>query len=188
MRAFVRMIDVLLRKKNCVYEFTQDAECIFRLQNRAAPHTVTLGSFTISKGDPVLVLHIWNERMPKISVMGAGLGWAVGLKRRLIYSFKQIARLLQDDPRGSQVRAVFAASALFSFTDHTGGLQMMQHLGFTVMPYYRPYGRFGEFWENLFSWWLMWTFNAGSLQSRKFWKLQRTEMWMIREEFLQRFG
>jgi len=61
-------------------------------------------------------------------------------------------------------------------------------LGFTVLPYYRPMGRFGEFWENLFSWWLMWTFNTSSLYSRKFWYLQRTEIWMTRDDFLQRFG
>jgi hypothetical protein len=65
---------------------------------------------------------------------------------------------------------------------------MAQHLGFTVLPYYRPFGRFGEFWENLFSWWMMWAFNDVSLNSRKFWRLQRTEIWMTRDDFIHRYG
>jgi hypothetical protein len=67
-------------------------------------------------------------------------------------------------------------------------MQMMQRLGFIMLPYHRPLGRFGEFWENLFSWWLMWAYNDSSLLRRSFWRLQRTEMWMTREEFLRRFA
>jgi hypothetical protein len=25
---------------------------------------------------------------------------------------------------------------------------MLEHLGFIVIPYHRPFGAFGEFWEN----------------------------------------
>jgi hypothetical protein len=65
---------------------------------------------------------------------------------------------------------------------------MMRHLGFTILPYQRPLGRFGEFWENLFSWWLMWTYNKVSLQSREFLHLQRTEIWMTAKKFILRYG
>ena len=65
---------------------------------------------------------------------------------------------------------------------------MIQHLGFTVLPCHRPLGAFGEFWENLFSWWLMWAYNPPSLKSRRFWRLQRTEIWMTTAEFFRRYG
>jgi hypothetical protein len=57
-----------------------------------------------------------------------------------------------------------------------------------VLPYHRPLGKFGEFWENFFSWWLMWTYNDASLHSREFWRLQRTEIWMTADEFIRRYG
>ena len=95
---------------------------------------------------------------------------------------------MQDDNRYTQIRAVCGVSALFSFTGHTGGTRMMEHLGFVVSPYRQPLGRFGEFLENLFSWWLLSTYNDVSLQSRKFWRLQRTEIWMTVDEFLERYG
>ena len=187
MRAAVRWIDTLLRRYGGIYEFTQDPECILRLQLMPAPHGVTICNEIISKGDPVLAVHVWNERMPGIPPSGANLEWALKLRRSIIFSFREVAKLMLAGPRYSQVRAVCGSSALFSFSDHTGGTQMMQRLGFTVLPYHRPLGRFGEFWENLFSWWLMWTYNDKSLTSRKFWRLQRTEIWMTRAEFLQRF-
>ena len=65
---------------------------------------------------------------------------------------------------------------------------MMQHLGFVVLPYHNPLGRFGLFWENFFSWWLMWAYNETSLHSRHFLKLQSTEIWITINEFLHRYG
>ncbi len=65
---------------------------------------------------------------------------------------------------------------------------MMRHLGFTVVPFHRPLGRFGEFWENFFSWGLLYTYNAGSLRSREFLRLQRTELWMLADDFIRRYA
>jgi hypothetical protein len=188
MRSGVRMIDYILRVQGDLREFSQDAECILRIQLGYAPHSVIIGSAKITKGEPVLALHLWNEHMPKLPAKGVELEWAVGLRRKLIRSFKGVAKVIQENNRYAQVKAVYGISALFSFTDHTGGARMMQHLGFSVLPYHRPMGRFGEFWENLFSWWLMWTYNESSLQSRRFWRLERTEIWMTVEEFIRRYG
>lgn len=140
------------------------------------------------KGDPVLGLHAWNERMPKLPAEGPTLEWALQLRGKVVHTFGLVAQEMIRDPRCSQVRAVYGTSAVFSFSDHVGGTRTMQHLGFTVLPYHRPFGRFGEFWENLFSWWLMWAYNNPSLNSRDFWRLLRTEIWMTREEFIRRYG
>jgi hypothetical protein len=188
MRAVVRLIDTLLSKKAGLFEFSQAPDVILRIQLRTAPHPVDVSGITITKGDPVLAIHIWNERIPRIPAAGADLEWALKIHRRIIYSFQGVARWMQQDPCAADIRAIFGISVLFSFSDHTGGMQMVRHLGFTVVPFHRPVGRFGEFWENLFSWWLMWTYNDVSLRSRKFWRLRRTEIWMTRDEFIHRFG
>jgi hypothetical protein len=188
MRAVVRLIDTLLRKSQGIYEFTDDPECILRIQLKRATHPVTFGNNRILKGDAVLAVHAWNERMPKVPEDGPTLEWAFGLRQQVIHSFMGVAKEMVQGHQFSQVRAVCGESALFSFTDHTGGTRLMQHLGFTILPYHRPLGRFGEFWENLFSWWLMWTYNEASLLSREFWQMKRTEIWIAADEFIRRYG
>jgi hypothetical protein len=188
MQAVIRWIDSLLRKSQGIYEFTDDPECILRIQLKRASHPVTIGNEGILKGDAVLAVHAWNEHMPKVPIEGLTLEWALWMRRLVIHSFRGVAKEMRQNHQYLQVRAVCGESALFSFTDHSGGTRLMQHLGFTVLPYHRPLGSFGEFWENLFSWWLMWTYNDVSLQSREFWRLQRTEIWMAVDEFVQRYG
>ncbi len=186
--AGVRFIDTILSKSLGIYVFCDDPVCIMRIQLARAPHTVSIGNQRILKGEPVLGLHAWNERMPKLPKEGANLVWALRLRKQVVHSFMLVAKEMVRDARYSQVRAVFGSSAVFSFSDHVGGTRLMQHFGFTVLPYHRPFGRFGEFWENLFSWWLMWAYNTSSLRSRQFWRLQRTEIWITKDEFLRRFG
>ena len=187
-RAGVRLIEFIVRKSLHVYEFTDDPECILRIQLTTAPRAVDFGSWKISKGDPILGIHAWNERMPKIPREGATIEWAIRLRRQAIHSFQKVSEELQKDDKYSQVRAVYGESTIFSFSGHTGGLQMIQRLGFTIVPYHSPSGRFGEFWANLFSWWLMWAFNDVSLDTRDFKKMERTEAWFKAEDFIQRFG
>jgi hypothetical protein len=188
MQAAVRLIDTMFRKSGGLYEFSDDAECILRIQLKQAKHEVEVGGEIILKGEPVLAIHIWNEHMPKIPKEGASLEWALARRRRVVYSFKKLAQEIQHENRYSQIRAICGVSALFSFSAHTGGVRMMQHLGFVVLPYHNPLGRFGVFWENIFSWWLMWAYNETSLHRRYFLKLQRTEIWITINEFLRRYG
>jgi hypothetical protein len=188
MQAAVRLIDILVRKSQRLYELSDDSECILRIQLKHTSHTVTIGEEGIVKGELVLAIHVWNERIPKIPIVGADLKWALHVKRQLVHSFRLLAKELQNENRYANVRAVCGVSALISNSDHIGGMRMMQHLGFTVLPCYRPLGRFGEFWENLFSWWLIWTFNKASLKSREFWRIQRTEIWITSADFIRRYG
>ncbi len=188
LRAGIRWIESLIRKSERSYVYCDDPDCVLRIQLMASPRQVNLGDKVILKDDPVLAIHAWNERMPAIPASGADLKWALHLRRQVLNSFKILARVMQNDGIYSPVQAIYGASALFSSTNHTGGIRMMQSFGFTVLPYHSPLGKFGDFWENLFSWWLMYAYNTASMGSRKFWQLERTEIWMDRDEFIQRFG
>ncbi len=183
----VFMIERLIRKRDNVYEFTDDPNCILRIQLMPSHHAIELGDQRIQQGDPVLVIHVWNERMPCIPSGGADLKWALHLRRQVINSFKLLGNEVSSNHRYDSVTALYGDSILFSTTGHTGGTQMMKSLGFTILPFHHRLGSFGIFWENLFSWWLMWAFNQPSQDSRKFWQLERTEIWMARQEFLRRY-
>jgi hypothetical protein len=188
LRVGIRYIESLIRKSEQSYEFCNDPDCVLRIQLMPSPRQVTLGEILIKKDDPVLVIHVWNERMPAIPSGGADLKWALHLRRQLLNSFKLLAREMQGDASYAPVRALYGASALFSSTNHTGGMRMMQSFGFTILPYHSSLGKFGEFWENLFSWWLMYAYNSASMESRKFWQLERTEIWMECNDFIRRYG
>ncbi len=64
----------------------------------------------------------------------------------------------------------------------------MRGYGFTQVPYQRRGGGFGEFWENFYSWWVMWAYNPVSAKSHHMLDLQRTEFWISRERFLEKYG
>jgi hypothetical protein len=188
LRAGIRLIESMIRKSERSYEFCDDPDCVLRIQLMPSPRQVTLGEKLIMEDDLVLAIHVWNERMPPIPSGGADLKWALHLRRLVLHSYKLLARVMQDDTTYKPVRAIYGSSALFSSTNHTGGKRMMQGFGFTILPYHSPLGKFGEFWENLFSWWLMYAYNTASMESRKFWQLERTEIWMDRDEFIHRYG
>jgi hypothetical protein len=187
LRVGIRFIDSLIRKSEHTYEYCDDPDCVLRIQLLPSPHMAAFGEMVIKKGDPVLSIHVWNERMPRIPPGGADLHWAIKLRRQVIHSFRILAKVIRTDKIYAPVRAIYGASVLFSFTSHTGGIRMMQSFGFTILPYHSPLGKFGEFWENLFSWWLMYAYNTASMDTRKFWQLERTEIWMDRDEFIQRY-
>jgi hypothetical protein len=189
MRALIRAFDGLLRRANGVFEFCDDSDCLLRLQLRGAPHPLHLCDGTlVRKGDSVLILHLWNERIPPIGAAGPDLLWANRMRRMFLYSLTVTARWMAQPPFRSDVRAVGGASALIALGGQDASPRLMQRLGFEVFPYRAPLGRFGEFWENFYSWGLMWAFNSASLRGKRLVDLRRTEIWIPAQEFLRRYA
>jgi hypothetical protein len=188
MRAVIRRFDAFLRWAYGVFEFTDDADCVLRLQLTKAHRTLDLPGRIIHPGEPVLGLHLWNEHLPPLPRDGPDLAWAIRMQRIFVRSLHAVAEQMTRDVRLSAVRAVGGVTVLLSPAGHPGGVRLMERLGFAVVPYHSPLGRFGEFWENFYAWWIMWTFNAVSLRYRQLVHLQRLEVWMSADEFLSRYG
>jgi hypothetical protein len=188
MRYLIRDFDHWLSRVEKVYVFCEEADCILRLQVAKAPHRLKFIAQDVSKGQPVLMLHLWNERIPLIPPAGADLSWAVKTYRLIVHSLHRAGAYLKHEPGFEGIQAIGGVSAIFSLSDPTGGAGMARRLGFEVVSFQNPLGGFGEFWENFYSWWLMWTYNPTSLQHRDFFRQQRTEIWMPTDEFLKRYG
>ncbi len=168
MRAFIKFLDHLIRRASGVFEFTDDPECIFRVQIAPAPHPVTLSDGThIPAGAPVLWLHLWNEHVPRIGPAGPDLSWALRTERMLLRSLRRLAEWMSASPQASAVQAIGGITVLASPAGDAGGERLLRRLGFELHPHRNPLGRFGEFWENLYTWWLMWSFNPASLRGAK---------------------
>ena len=190
LRALIRRFDTWLSHVEGVEPFTDAPNCIIRLQVASVNHSLTLPGVTIPRGANVLLLHAWNERMPAIPPDGPDLAYALRFERLMLASFKSVAAHIIANPALQRVQAVGGVTAHISLKEADGGRAMLEQLGFTVIPYqrHRLLGAFGEFWENFYTWWLMWTFNPVSTRHRKLWDLQRTELWMTKEEFLKRYS
>jgi len=187
MRGLIRRFDGFLRKAYGVYEFCDDPECLLRIRVIPAPHLLTLEAGQVAAGAAVIELHLWNEHIPPIPRAGPTLAWAIQFQRLIIASFRRLAAQMAHDPRLADVEAVIGVTVLISPGGDSGGEKLFRRLGFAVGPYHSPLGRFGEFWENFYSWGIMWAYNAVSLRQRRLLGLHRCEVWMSAPEFLRRY-
>ena len=188
MRALIRSLDATLRQVQGVFEFSDDETCLFRMQLTHSRGDLLLCHGILPKGAAVLELHIWNEHTPKLPPSGPDLVWANRTRRLLINSLYAVGQQIETNPRLVNIKAVGGVSVLLSSGDRSSGERMIQQLGFNTLPHHNRLGRFGAFWENLYSWWLMWAFNPVSHKHRELLEMQRVEFWMSTGEFLQHYG
>jgi YkoP domain len=191
MRCVIRRFDAFLRRCYGVEDLfpeQSDLVCILRVRLTHAARAVALPDGRIPVGAPVLELHLWNERIPRIPPGGPDLAWARRTQRLFVDSLREVARRLRSDSRLAGVQAVTGATVLIFSPDGLDRNRLMKRLGFAVFPVRNPLGRFGRFWENAYTWAIMWTYNPASLRLRRFRQMRRDEFWMTRSKFVEGFG
>jgi hypothetical protein len=188
MRALIRGLDSLLRRLYGVFDISNDPDCLLRLQIAEAPHDLRFSDQVVAAGESVLIIHIWNEHLLSISPQGPDLAWAKKMYRTFYNSLHEVACWIEKDSNSHGIAAVGGVSILVFTGSRTSGARFLEGLGFTIMPYSNPLGRFGEFWENFYSWMLIWTFNPGSLPHHRMAEMRRDEFWIPVEGFLRRYS
>ena len=184
MRPVIRTFDRFLARAVGVYEFTQDPACVLRLQQATLRRPLAHSGIVVSQGSPVLMLHLWNTRVPPLPADGADVAWAHRMTRALVYSLRLVSTFILRQPPGRTPRAIGAITVLGLAS---GTADILSRMGFLTRPYASPLGRFGEWWENAYTWSLMWAFNPASLRGKRLGWLRRREYWMSTSAFLQRF-
>jgi hypothetical protein len=187
MRALTTWIDRHLRGRLDLVELGDGADCMFRVKPIPAPRPLPVPGGTIEPGTPILELHFWNENVPLITSGGPGVKWGARAARMLVHTFHVIADALETRPDFASAKAVGGATAIV-FPGAVGAEKLLERLGFEVTVYRHPKGRWAGFWENVHTWMIMWTFNPESLQGRAPHQLEKSECWMTREQFLERYG
>jgi len=186
-RAAITVIDSILRRIQGVEEFTQDEQCVLRLSLGKSEHDFTLSDGThIAKGEPVALLHIWNERVPIIGPQGPDLAWGLRAYRRFALSLRMIAHYVENEPRYQGVRAFGGESSLY-FT----GDDLFRRLGFDVQHVSqtaRGLRRFKQWVDTMYVLGLTWAFNPGSLSGKNLLRYERCQVWMSRQMLLHRYG
>jgi hypothetical protein len=191
-RAMVHRFDVLLRRQKHVRDFTQDESCILRIALTVCKKDFQLSDGTnVRSGDRICELHFWNEHLPPIPPEGPDLRWGARFYRLAVRSLRSLAAHIAAEQGLGDVVALRGEMALpggddFLLLVNAGGQMGFDVLNLTLQTGRR--GRFRHFWENVYSWALMWTFNPGTLRTKRFLRLQRYQFWMSRQTLFERYG
>jgi hypothetical protein len=176
-----------------VRSFTADPECILRIGSVPSilRQPVTLPDGTVlALGDKVIELHFWNEHLPVINDNGADMlmGWQ--FTTRLVHSFRVLAEHVLNDPGLRTFAALHGRLGFIQGSDVESLKRPAARLGLLLELHDAAGLRFwrGAFWAGLYSWWLMWTFNPGTLRRKRFRDVALSDLWMTRETLLARYG
>ena len=188
MRALILRFDSWLSRREGIFEFTRAQDCLLRLQIARASRRTVFSEADIGAGEGVLAIHLWNDHIPPLPSGMWDLAWAARTGHLFVRSLHAAGEYVRGRPDLARLRAVRGTTAIFSPFDPAGGAKLMRRLGFAVLPYASPLGRFGEFWENFYSWWIIWAYNPAALRGRGWLDLRRSDLWMPMGEFLRRYG
>lgn len=187
----VRGVDALLRRYYHIYEFSRDEDCLFRLAIGRSDHDLILSDGTpVCRGEPVGELHLRNEHIPPMPKAGPDLAWGRTMQRRMSRSLGELAAYVQSAP---QFEGVQAFRGEMAFERRDGRVRMAsvgEHWGFDLPDHDHgggPWRRFTEFWANIYTLVLIWTFNRGGLKGKSPWNLKRYQFWISREALIRRY-
>lgn len=187
-RLAVRGLDALVRRASGIRAFTDDPQCLLRVAFRHSPYHRVLNDGTeIHKGDPVLELHFWNERLPRMGPQGPDMAWALRFMVQLRHSLRLLARYVATDPRARQIVAVYGYTYI-TWDERDPQRLMLTRLGFTFFLHPPPrtlWQRISRFFTLGYTWALVWTFNPSSLKTRTFTRERLVEVWMSRQHLLR---
>jgi hypothetical protein len=128
-------LDAQLRQRQGVFEYSDDAHCLFRTQRTVADKNLTLTDGTpLRAGDPLLLLHIWNEHVPLIAPDGPTLSWARHLSFAIDVSLRMLADFLEKYPEFDDIKVICADMSLVSAERSQQIIRIASHYGFERSP------------------------------------------------------
>lgn len=131
---WVLKLDGWLRKRQGIYEYTTDRRCLFRAEIGHTDRAVTLADGTkLAAGDPVLVLHLWNEHIPPLGVHGPTVGWARHMSRAAHLSLRELARHMQQHAELDDIAAICGDMHLGSARQAVQFTRLVSRYGFETV-------------------------------------------------------
>jgi hypothetical protein len=181
--------DALQRRRFGVWEYTDDPRCIVRIQRVASPSGCTLtDGAVISKGDPCIAIHYWNENVPMMGKDGADMRWAMQFISQMELTLRALAQYLES-PEFADVVAIRGETSVGKI-DVKRFTRFYNRLGFDFGPLTpASFGqRLAFVFETLYMWILIYAVNPGTLRGRPFYTAPRMELWMSRAKLRERYG
>jgi hypothetical protein len=130
----VSALDVWLRRRQKVFEYTRDPACVFRLDITRSPRSLVLKDGTrIRRGQRIGRLHFWNEQIPPVPRGGATIGWARQMQRAMASSLRELAGYLASRPDLGDVAAVYAEAPSGTEAQREQLARIMARYGFEAV-------------------------------------------------------
>jgi hypothetical protein len=174
MRAAILCIDWILRRWYGVYPYSATEDALLRIAVRASEAPITLSDGThVMRGDMVVDLHIWNERIATLGPLGPSLAWASRVRHRIEHSLIVLAQHLESRGYLDQCAAVRAETVFVSGRGAKKLARIAEHYGLTQPVNAQP----ADLGHGLLAYGLAWACNPKSLAGRCF-KPMRHEFWI----------
>ena len=181
----VLAIDRSLRRANGIFEFCDNDQCILRIAIIPAETRILLPDGTLLlPEDPIIDLHLWNERLPSLSRGGSSLAWGAAFRTRMRATLGLLAEYVASD---AELNTVKACRARVAFLRDRLIRRAARHLGFVfAVPDQSIPDHVHEFLEVFLIYGLTWVFNPEALP-HKACLPQRSYLWMSRGELFRRY-
>lgn len=190
-RRAILALDRFLRLRMGIFEYSHDPDCLARIAIIPADADARLADgTTVRKGDRVIDLHFWNDRIPPMPEGGFSLAWGVQMERRFVVSFRALSAYLDSRPDLRDISAVRAETAFSARSGPVKIERIMARWGFeshTPMAAPGLIARLHRFGADLLLAALTWAFNAGALRHTG-WKRRHDRFWMARSVLSERYG
>jgi hypothetical protein len=135
LKRLVFALDRWLRRRQGVFEYASTRECLFRIHLAEAEHHLRLRDGTdISPGDPILILHLWNENMPAIGDEGPTVVWGRRFGRAIDASLGELASFLRRRPDLNGISAIRMEMALGTADRNKQSVRILGRYGFEPAP------------------------------------------------------
>jgi hypothetical protein len=184
-----KAVDRVLRSLMGVREYCDDRDCIFRLSLGVVREDALLLDGThLRKGEPVGLLHIWNEHMPPIPPSGTDLAWACATIRAARKSLRLLAHYINSNPALNSLGA-FGNESFFLNTRRTS--RLLERIGFSGLVNPPP-----ATWQEclrmravrLWTWLLRRAFNQQSARGHRPNDLLPQHAWLTRRTLMERYA
>ena len=190
LQQFVRRLDAWVRRRQGFIEFSESPTCMLRVVVTRADRELRLSDGAVIRpGETIIDIHFWNERLPKASAC-QGLGWGGRFGRALMRSFVDLAAAVDTDPRLAGAVAIRGRLAFANGRNREEMGRFGQWFGFESIEDIGPLPlrrRLHDAAEDLWLLALTWTFNPGSLRSRRMVR-RREDLWISKAKLIDRYG
>lgn len=184
-------IDLHLRRRLGVVEYSDSPDCLFRLQIARAEYEIQFDDgTTVRKGDRLIDLHFWNEQVPVMPIGGPTLAFARRLETCLQISLIELSRYLRSRADLADVKAIRGDMSLGASGRSKQISRIAEKYGFKSfapqksLPFGQALHRFGE---NILITLLVLRRNPGAIKADTL-RRTRTLTYLSKKDLERRYG